>query len=419
MSLVLRNCVAAPLALPVTAVSLLVSSAISPTAVSLHAQEPERVSGAVSCEVCRITLDTIASIGGLYGQGLGVVSEHSVVAMDGRGRFLVSELRENEFSVFDVSGRFIRTVGRPGEGPGEYRLGITQIVVGPQLIHVFENHRGRTLLDDDWNVVQTHRFPGQVHPGHAYATDSEDIVMMANMPTPEGAGNSFHLLNRSGEMVSFGDNPYGAVGFYVTGEGESMWALQGLVNRVVRWRLGAEPQIVRTFDRTVEAFDRGPHDRRPGVASNGIRIDESGYLWLLWVTPDPEWTEPEVTAPQGREPPPQPPLQEMFENYLDVFDPRTGRTLARYRNDGMIKFVNGYGSSSARYVYAIEQNDAGVVYLHLMKAGLEVTLTGRPRRVLLPESISLHDATDTHVWGIRKDPLGVPHVVGRRLVPAR
>ena len=46
-------------------------------------------------------------------------------------------------------------------------------------------------------------FPGQVHPGHLYVTDSERIVMMADIPTPEAAGHSFHILNRSGGMVSF------------------------------------------------------------------------------------------------------------------------------------------------------------------------------------------------------------------------
>jgi len=40
-----------------------------------------------------------------------------------------------------------------------------------------------------------------------------------------------------------------------------------------------------------------------------------------------------------------------------------------------------------------------------------------PRRVLLPESIVLTDATETHVWGVWKDQLDVSHVVGRRLVP--
>ena len=38
------------------------------------------------------------------------------------------------------------------------------------------------------------------------------------------------------------------------------------------------------------------------------------------------------------------------------------------------------------------------------------------RRVLLPASFSPHDATDTHVWGVRRDAFDVRYVVGRRLV---
>ena len=40
-----------------------------------------------------------------------------------------------------------------------------------------------------------------------------------------------------------------------------------------------------------------------------------------------------------------------------------------------------------------------------------------PRRVLLPEWLRVNDATETHVWGIRRDAEDVPHVVGRRLRP--
>ena len=43
-------------------------------------------------------------------------------------------------------------------------------------------------------------------------------------------------------------------------------------------------------------------------------------------------------------------------------------------------------------------------------------LDGGPRRVLLPESIRVSDATATHVWGVWWDSLDVPHIVGRRLV---
>ena len=45
--------------------------------------------------------------------------------------------------------------------------------------------------------------------------------------------------------------------------------------------------------------------------------------------------------------------------------------------------------------------------------------TGLLRRVLLPESMWLTDATETHVWGAQWDAVGRPHVIGRRLVPLR
>ncbi len=40
-----------------------------------------------------------------------------------------------------------------------------------------------------------------------------------------------------------------------------------------------------------------------------------------------------------------------------------------------------------------------------------------PRRVLVPERLTVHDATRSHVWGIQRDALGTPRIVGRRLVP--
>ena len=42
--------------------------------------------------------------------------------------------------------------------------------------------------------------------------------------------------------------------------------------------------------------------------------------------------------------------------------------------------------------------------------------TGPVACVVLPRWLRAMDVTDTHVWGVRTDELGVPHVVGRRLV---
>lgn len=44
---------------------------------------------------------------------------------------------------------------------------------------------------------------------------------------------------------------------------------------------------------------------------------------------------------------------------------------------------------------------------------------GAPRRVLLPEWLRVADATVTHVWGVWRDAMDRPHVVGRKLILPR
>ena len=89
-----------------------------PTTLSASAQEPIRVSGEVTCTECVITLDTIVTIGGLDGPGLGVIANISRAALDPQVRILISNPMQAEFSVFDSTGAFIRSVGGRGDGPG-------------------------------------------------------------------------------------------------------------------------------------------------------------------------------------------------------------------------------------------------------------------------------------------------------------
>ena len=68
-------------------------------------------------------------------------------------------------------------------------------------------------------------------------------------------------------------------------------------------------------------------------------------------------------------------------------------------------------ASDEVWIKTFERSDTLRVY-YTIPCG---DVSGELRRVLLPESFGAADATDTHVWGIRDDPLGVPYVVGRRL----
>lgn len=222
---------------------------------SLSAQEPVRVSGEVTCDDCVITLDTILTIGGLEGPGLHVVSYFSLAAVDRRGRVLVMDPTQPDFSVFDSTGAFVRSVGRFGGGPGEYES-LSLIDVGPRYIHVFDYEKSRTLLDHDFEVVRVDRLPAN--------------VFRAAMVDPDG-------------------------------------------------------------------------------------------LWIVWQTPDPEWTD---RRSQGGLP--TEPWDRILDGWIDLVDPDTGATLARHRTDGILL---GFAQGS-RYVLGYHETEAGVPYLHLLRPEL-------------------------------------------------
>ena len=265
---------------------------------SLSAQEAVQVSGAVSCADCVITLDTIVTIGGLDGPGLHVVTQVSHIAVDRHGLILITESGQSEISVFDSTGKFLRTVGRPGEGPGEYRS-ISHLGVGPRYIHVFERQEGRTMLDHDFKVIRTDRFPGQVH---SLAVLGNDEVAFT-VPTSGPVGHKLYVLRPSGQFLAYGGDgkeypptltAWISQNSTVTGRTETVWAVRYNTNRIVRWDLGQEARVGRVFDRHIVEFDEGvPRERfAPPPMNNTVMADDRG-LWINWHTPDPEWTKAE------------------------------------------------------------------------------------------------------------------------------
>ena len=314
----------------------------------ISAQETITVSGEVTCPECAITLDTVATLSGPDLQ----VSFVPGVAVDRRGRFLLTTLRP-EIMVFDSTGVFLRTVGRRGEGPGEYEFPV-HIAVGPQYIHVFDAERGRTLLDHDFQYVRADRFAANYL--HSHVMDAEDVVFTGDVLTEGAVGHSLHILSLSGEMSSYdGDGTWhgrtGAARNLVTGDSASLWVVEPTPNRLTRWELVPSPRKALVLDRVVEEFDR--HGSDPGlwprVNNVGALLDEDG-LWILWTAPDPGYTP----TPVGRELPQNPP-REVRDTWLDLLDPATGRTLTRFHSDASASaFVDG-----SRYFYFYNESDAG------------------------------------------------------------
>ncbi len=314
------------------------------------------MSGEVTCAECVITLDTVLTIGGIDGPGLEVVSMFSIVAVDRRGRVLVSG--DAEISVFDSTGRYLRTVGRRGDGPGEYQS-ISHIGVGPRYIHVFGYDEGRTMLDHDFQVVRTDRFRGQI----LYASVASDDVAVF-------AGDLLHVLRPSGELTSHvhdgrassSQPPPWATRPALAGRNGTVWVVTSLTNRLSRWDLVPEPKVGRVFDRRIPEFDQGGDAFAPAGVSSAM-LDDKG-LWLVWHTSDPDRTDPLPSLQSLR--PSQVDIDGLRDSWLDLVDPATGRTIARHRQDEVLgDFAGGSG-----YLSEYDESDAGVPYLHILKPRL-------------------------------------------------
>ena len=345
----------------------------------LSAQKPELVSGKVTCDDCVVILDTVVTIGGLDGPGLHAVTRHSQVAVDRRGRILITALRQSEMSVFDSTGKFLRTVGRRGEGPGEYGS-ISHIGVGRQYIHVFVNHSGRTLLDHDFAVVRTDRFPGQILS--AIVLSGDEAAFTANLPTPASIGHKLHVLRPTGQILSYGYDgevysssltTWTSQRSAVAGRADTLWAVNNEANRIVRWVLGQEPQVVRVFERQVAEFEEGaPAEHVYPRSWNYAAMADDRGLWIVWNAPDPKWKK--RVGPGGRA---EGTPRQVYDGWMDLVDPATGRTLARHRQDG---FLMDFAAGSS-YVVAYHETDAGVPFLHLLEPRLS---RGSPDRIRRP-----------------------------------
>jgi hypothetical protein len=62
------------------------------------------------------------TIGGEKSQGEAMFSSAWRIAVDNDGEIYVGDMRKAGIKVFDKNGTFVRTIGRPGQGPGELTL---------------------------------------------------------------------------------------------------------------------------------------------------------------------------------------------------------------------------------------------------------------------------------------------------------
>lgn len=169
-----------------------------PVQVTTAALQPQRSA--------TLVVDTLWRVGG--DEDLGGVSFGGIggVATDAAGRIFVADFRLQVIHVLNQSGRVLRTIGRAGDGPGEFRLPMRVAVAPDGHLFVYDAYQGRlSEYDTEHRFVRSHILTPRLSVRTMLAT-STSVTFSGIDPNPAGSDAVLHEYSREhGTLIrSFG-----------------------------------------------------------------------------------------------------------------------------------------------------------------------------------------------------------------------
>ena len=346
------------------------------------------------------------------------------VSPDGE-RVFVLEPYLARVSVWTPDGDLLLDMEKPGEGPGEFRMPLR---VEP----------GR----DGFSVHDTRRF----------TFFAQDGTLLHTVPNPPSA-LSFHgfrlephLLTESGGYLAVpsipgtvmagwtGDDPFDELPVLHVLAEDDRWTMDTIAALDVQNRSLALRPAGSEWEFTWELHTGQPladddltyFDPETGTVVIARRNFGDGAIRMLEISPsgDTIWHRRFAVQPVSLPP-------ELLEGAIDAFTGQlvnqsamAGQPVSRgearalvenalYAPDPLpsVQYLRGM-STGDLWMQTFEEADALMVWYTIGRRDTESGL----RRVLLPVGFRARDATPTHVWGVRRDSLGVAYVTGRKLV---
>lgn len=326
------------------------------------------VLGSIAAQGQRPTIETrrVHTLTDRDGRSFSEMPRHFASTPD--GRFLVMDGGDPNQSpaVLDSAGRFLRTLGRLGQGPGELAA-----ASGP-----FRFGAGDTLyVRSGWQIMvfsPSLRFVRSIRAANSYF----DFVPVADgflITIPKGAERGkwvpFHTTGPTGQILrSFGiDSSRRPPEFRVEpSEGSAAWAFSPFTHRLDRWTTAGIR--TRSIDR-VPAWWREIQPGRGDPFTRVVAVTESrGVVWVLSQVPVPNINEVMRAAggrnaiQDGRRPPL--PMDKMYTSILEAYDAKSGAFLAETAVPGPgIAFTSGLHF----VVYSVSADDLAQLEIWEMK----------------------------------------------------
>lgn len=303
---------------------------------------------APTCPDCEVQLDLHVRLG--ESEGEGVIGGVMTVEVLSDGRYVLAYAESDAgFLVFSPEGSFIESVGRRGQGPGEFQF-VRWLRTSRDHLHVIDPQLGRrTVLSADFRVLRTVALTLPLEPlADVLMLNDSTMLLNAHVRSRRATGHLLHTMIGGGTLFSsFGEDPDGVwpgrpPEVYLRSlaratPGPEVWAAHRTRYRIERWRW--DGTLLDEFVRDVRWFPEhegreGAWDpRRPPLPQIlDVREDEARRLWVLIRVPSDAWEDSLVRDPDR-------PLYRIadvnraFDTIIEVIDPSSSRLLASSRVD--------------------------------------------------------------------------------------
>jgi hypothetical protein len=311
----------------------------------LAAQELIPIGESPDCDSCRAGLSPVVRLGSLDDPaGFGPVVQ---IARNSRSEYVVSSATfDGELLVYGEDGSFLHTVGRRGEGPGEFRRMQLLDFDAHDSLHAVETSGPRhSVFAPDFSFARSVQM--QTRTMAMRIEESGAVFAVAPAMTDSGSYALQRISPDGTGLAAFDSIEPGARGPAAMGRNITVdpagrrWSVGMADYRVKQW--GEDGGLIRIFEARREWIPesipmRLERDQRPPGQMAGLEADERGLLWVFAAVPDADWAPPSP----GTRPSPK----TMYDTVVEVIDPAEGTLLARSTFDDLvIPFATGFAYS--------------------------------------------------------------------------
>jgi len=282
------------------------------------------------------------------------------VVRDSLGNYWVGQ--GEQIKVFDREGSFLRTVGRRGNGPMEFRRAEPMHADAFGRVHIIDTSENRriSVIGGGFTLAEEKRLPPSVS-AFAPLNDGERYVVQASIGERGRTGMPIHIIDDSGVLKSFGageepdESWLGSIDLRLAGGPEGhVFAAHPVEYMIEGWsqegtrvgRLRREPAL----NAETSLQEPPSPDNPPPSGIFDIHPDSDGLLWVSLLILRPDWLQQIMWDPSGDVSSEVAPdvITRMYQPRLDVIDLAACTLVASRLHDQMLvllddRTVLGYG----------------------------------------------------------------------------